>query len=64
MAEKLLSAVKEVDKGHSVKIAFPSITVKIKILKIRSTMSIINLKTTATQQVWILLTIQILMDHV
>ena len=30
-----------------------------KILKIRSMMSIRNLKTTVTQQVWILLTIQI-----
>ena len=35
-----------------------------KISKARLMMSIINLKTAVTEQVWILLTIQILMDRV
>ena len=64
-AKKLVSAVKEVDKDNSVKIAFSSIINReYQNIKIRSMMSIITLKNTATQQVWILLTIQILMDHV
>ena len=63
--KKLVSAVKEVDQDHSLKIAFSSIInredddFKDKVNDVNN-----KLKTTLTQQVWILLTIQILMDHV
>ena len=63
--KETVSAVKKVDKDNFVKIAFCSmIKPEHEDLKIRSIISIINLKITVTQQVWILLTIQILMDHV
>ena len=63
-AKKLVSAVKETDKDSSVKIAFSSIInrededFKDKINDVYN-----KLKTTVTQQVWILLTIQILIDR-
>ena len=64
-AKKLVSAVKEVDKDNSIKIAFSSIINREdEDFKDKIHMSIINLKTTVTQQVWILMTIQILLDHV
>ena len=65
-AKELVSAVKEIDKDNSLKVAFSIIiNLKMKILKIRSIMLIMVLIiTTVTQQAWILLIIQILMEHV
>ena len=63
-AKKLVSAVKDIDKDNSIKIAFSSIInrededFKDKINDVYN-----KLKTTVTQQVWILLTIQILIDR-
>ena len=65
-ANKLLSAVKEVDKNKPVKIAFSDIinhqdeNFKDEINDVNNKLK----KTTLIQQVWILLTIPILMDHV
>ena len=79
--KKLVSAVKKVDKDHSVKIAFSSIVnrddqdfkgkindVNNKLRNICNSAGIdfndnLNLETTVTQQVRILMTIQILMAH-
>ena len=80
--KKLVSAVKKIDKDHSVKIAFSSIVnrddqdFKGKINDVNNKLRNIcnsagrdfndnlNLETTVTQQVRILMTIQILMAHV
>ena len=80
--KKLVSAVKKIDKDHSVKIAFSSIVnrddqdfkgkindVNNKLRNICNSAGIdfndnLNLETTVTQQVRILMTIQILMAHV
>ena len=79
--KKLVSAVKKIDKDHSVKIAFSSIVnrddqdfkgkindVNNKLRNICNSAGIdfndnLNLETTVTQQVRILMTIQILMAH-
>ena len=79
--KKLVSAVKKIDKDHSVKIAFSSIVnrddqdfkgkindVNNKHRNICNSAGIdfndnLNLETTVTQQVRILMTIQILMAH-
>ena len=79
--KKLVSAVKKIDKDHSVNIAFSSIVnrddqdfkgkindVNNKLRNICNSAGIdfndnLNLETTVTQQVRILMTIQILMAH-
>ena len=79
--KKLVSAVKKIDKDHSVKIAFSSIVnrddqdfkgkindVNNKLRNICNSAGIdfndnLNLETTVTQQVRILMTIQILMAY-
>ena len=79
--KKLVSAVKKIDKDHSVKIAFSSRVnrddqdfkgkindVNNKLRNICNSAGIdfndnLNLETTVTQQVRILMTIQILMAH-
>ena len=79
--KKLVSAVKKIDKDHSVKIAFSSIVnrddqdfkgkindVNNKLRNICNSAGIdfndnLSLETTVTQQVRILMTIQILMAH-
>ena len=64
-AKKLVSAVKEVDKDNSIKIAFSSI-INREDEDFKDNINDVNnklKKTSAIQQVWILLAIQILMDR-
>ena len=64
-AQKLVCAIKKMNKDLSTKIAFSSIINREdKDFKDKINISIIHLKAIVTQQLWILLAIQILMDHV